>query len=126
MLFPGEPSANPLKERKWRIILFTLLSLKRHKNMFAAGHGSKLGGPILSRCSKAQLSSFLTEFVYAKVKFAFPFPFGRREVDGLRLLRGVDGAGPLADLAAFGNEAPCAVSAVDHCELLYVRFHRLV
>ena len=94
--------------------------------MFTAGHGSKLGGPILSRWCKAQHSGFLTEFVNAKVKFAFCFPIVRREVDGLRLLRGVDGAGPLADLSVLGKEAPRTVRAVDDRELLGVLFYRLV
>src|SRR6516165_7691760 len=88
--------------------------------MPAAGHGRKLSGAFLSCWSKAHLSSFRTKFVNPQEFLPFSFALSRREVDGLGLLRGVEGAGPLADYFAFGKEAPCTVRAVDHGEFLGV------
>src|SRR5215467_5789120 len=112
----AERSGARLSER----CLLGFLPLKSNENMLATGCGRKLGGPFLARWSEAQLSGFLTEFVNPQVLVAFPFSLCWREVDGLGLLRGVDGTGSFADLLVFRTEAPCPVRAVDHREFLCV------
>ncbi len=101
---------------------FGLFSLERDQNMLTAGLRGKLGRSVLSRWSKAQLPSFLIEFVDPKMYFVLSSPFSRRKVDGLWFLRGVDSAGSFADLVTFRLEAPSAVSAIDHREFLGVLF----
>jgi hypothetical protein len=90
---------------------FGPFSFERDQNMLTAGCARKRGRPVLSRWSKAQLASFLTEFVDPRMGFALSSPFSRRKVDGLWFLSGVDGAGPLADLLAVRtNDSMCRQS----------------
>ena len=93
--------------------------------MLAAVWGRKLGRPLLSQWRKAQLSSFLTDFVDPKIFITFSSPFGRREVDGFGFLRGIEDTGSFADLLLFRTESPGAVGAVDHNEFPCVLFLRL-
>src|SRR5262245_26981815 len=81
--------------------LFGLFPFERDENMFTAGCGNKLGRAFLSRWSEAHFSCFLTEFVDPQVFVALSFPLRRREVDGLGLFCGVDGAISFADLLVF-------------------------
>ncbi len=92
--------------------------------MLATSGGGEFGGSFLAGWNKAHFASLLTEFVNPQVLFSFSFC--RREVEGLWLFRGVDGASSFADFLALRKQSPCAVRAVDDTEFSSVLFPSLV
>src|SRR5262245_12572061 len=109
-----------------RISTLLLHALELDQHMPAPRNRGKLSRSSLGLFSETNLAGILVELVDADVPVAAEDPQRRHEINGLRLLGGVDVALAAADFLPVGPGHPRAVRLVDEGELPGVIFGRLL